>query len=56
METYMRRFKMKKIERSHSPDSITIEAFQKEIKRDTSLFIKITKTTLYFLDTVYEKA
>lgn len=38
------------------PDSIPMEAFCKEIKRDTSLFIEFIKTTVRFLDMVYREA
>lgn len=55
MENYMRRFKIEKLEISQFPDSITIKAFQKGIKKDTGLFIELIKTTPCFLDVINEE-
>lgn len=41
------------MEISKCPDSIAIEAFQRGIKRDTSLFIELTKISL---DAINEEA
>lgn len=47
---------MEKIEISNFLDSIAIEAFRKGIKRDISLFIKLTKPTPHFLERMCEEA
>lgn len=51
----MKRLKEEKIEISHCPNSIAIETFRKEIRRDTRLLVKLTKTTPYSLEVFYEK-
>lgn len=56
IERYRKRFKMEKMEISQCPNSIAIEAFKKGIKRDTRLFMELTKTTPCSLDVVYEEA
>lgn len=41
---------------SKCPDSIAIKYFQKGIKRDFGLFIKLTKTSSHSLYMVYKEA
>lgn len=44
------------MEISQCPHSIAIEAFRKWIKRDTGLFVELTKIIPYSLNVVYKKA
>lgn len=44
------------MEISQCHDSIAIEAFQNGIKRETILFVKLTKTTPCFPDAIYQEA
>lgn len=55
IEAYIKRFEMEKMEISQCRNSKAIEAFYKGIKRDTSLFIKLKKTTPRSMEVVYEE-
>lgn len=56
IKTYMRRFKMDKMEILQFLNSIAIKAFHMGTKWDTSLFIELTKIIPWSLDIVYEEA
>lgn len=47
---------MEKIKILQCHDYIVIEAFKKGIKRDTGLFIELTKSTSHSLDMIYKEA